>query len=276
MKLTDIISKQIINIYDGKICGTIYDILYKSGKICYLKAFDKSDDEYLIDTSKIYSNGKDAITIKNNSAIYVGLPINESLFSSPIGKNVYSLGGDLIGKIEDIQVDDSYNIKNYIIQEKEIPYQNVQVGQELAFYDNSKQKIKRCNFAIKVPNAKPNNNQKVITFTSIDANEKEQGNNLTLISDEPSSLQIEGNKMDNQVVISPTLSPQKIIGIGSGKFLIKRKVDKTIYGINNEILIKKGGIITQNILDNCTKHGRLFELALHSIDVSISTKNTPR
>ena len=271
MKLTDLISKQIINIYDGKICGTIYDILYKDNKVVFLKAFDKNDDEYMVDCSKIYSAGKDAVTIKNGAAMYFGETVDKTLLESPIGKSVYSLQGEKIGTIEDLEIS-KYRIEKYVVGKDLIKCSNIYVGKEIALYDPSTNKLKHSNFAVKMPTFVAGENRQVVAFdnenTKVNTREKD-GRDLQNNSIPPS---IE-SKLEMQANKSP--SPKKIIGIGSGKFLIKRKVDKTIFGINNEILVKKGATINQNVLDSCTKHGKLFELALHSID-NIATKNTPK
>lgn len=271
MKLTDLISKQIINIYDGKICGTIYDILYKDNKVVFLKAFDKNDDEYMVDCSKIYSAGKDAVIIKNGAAMYFGETIDKTLLESPIGKSVYSLQGNKIGTIEDVEVN-KYRIEKYVVGRDLIKCSNIYVGKEIALYDPSTNKLKRSNFAVKMPTFVAGENRPVVAFdnetSKLSPQEKDEGNLKN--NSTPPSIE---SKLEMQANKSP--SPKKIIGIGSGKFLIKRKVDKTIFGINNEILVKKGATINQNVLDSCTKHGKLFELALHSIDI-IATKNTPK
>ena len=271
MKLTDLISKQIINIYDGKICGTIYDILYKDNKLVFLKAFDKNDDEYIVDCSKIYSVGKDAVTVKNGAAMYFGEMIDKTLLESPIGKNVYSLQGEKIGTIEDLEVS-KYRIDKYVVGKDLIKCSNIYVGKEIALYDPSTNKLKRRNFAVKMPTHVAGENRQVVAFDNENTKVNTRENDEDDLQNHSISPSIEG-KLEMQANKSP--SPKKIIGIGSGKFLIKRKVDKTIFGINNEILVKKGATINQNVLDNCTKHGKLFELALHSID-NIATKNTPK
>ena len=64
----EIISKPILNLYTGKIEGTIHNVVFSKDykKIQQIKIFDTDEEEYLISTSKIYSIGNSSIVIKNN------------------------------------------------------------------------------------------------------------------------------------------------------------------------------------------------------------------
>ena len=62
--------------------------------------------------------------------------------------------------------------------------------------------------------------------------------------------------------ISNEAVPQKIFG--STNFLIGRKVLKTIYGVNNEVIIKKDNLINAKNLDIAKKHSKLVELTVFS------------
>ena len=57
-------------------------------------------------------------------------------------------------------------------------------------------------------------------------------------------------------------TPQRLIG--NSNFLIGRKAIKTIYGLNNEIIIRKDNIINAKNLENAKRHSKLVELTVFS------------
>ena len=62
--------------------------------------------------------------------------------------------------------------------------------------------------------------------------------------------------------ISENPLPQRMIT--SQNYLLGRKLSKTIYGINNEIIAKKDCLITEKILNAAKNHNKLVELAVFS------------
>ena len=62
--------------------------------------------------------------------------------------------------------------------------------------------------------------------------------------------------------ISNNPLPQRVVS--DQNYLIGRKVSKTVYGINNEIIIKKDNIITDKTIQNAKLHNKLVELAVFS------------
>ena len=62
--------------------------------------------------------------------------------------------------------------------------------------------------------------------------------------------------------LSADVVPQKLIT--NSNFLIGRKALKTIYGINNEIIVKKDCYINEKNLQTAKKHSKLIELTVYS------------
>ena len=91
--VSEIISKPILNLYTGKIEGTIHNVVFSKDykKIQQLKIFDNDEEEYLIDTCRIYSIGSNSIVIKNSEPLYLNQNQLEKEERNPINQMVFNI-----------------------------------------------------------------------------------------------------------------------------------------------------------------------------------------
>ena len=248
--LSEIVSKPVLNLYSGKIEGTVknvcFDECYK--KIQSLKIFDEEEEEYTLKTNKIYSIGKNSIVIKNSEALILAIGEENSGENNPINLDVYSTSGNYLGRLADAELNDKFEVENFITTEQKIEYKKiVNVGQSIIVNDTNKQ-VKLCNLKPKKIKIQAGQIQNVTIMPKISEPESEK-----------SEEAIEDKK---SYKIDACPLPQK--AVGNGNFLIGRKALKTIYGINNEIIIKKDTLINAKNLENAKKHSKLVELTVFS------------
>ncbi len=290
--LSEIISKPVLNLYSGKIEGTVKDAIFDSTfkKIQFLKIFDDDEEEYLLSTAKIYSVGSSSLVIRNSEALL--LDTEESKENNPINFEIFSSAGDSLGTLLDIELENNFEVKNLITQDGSIPQSNIVNISKIIIVNNTDKKIKFSNFKPKfkkgntvstnkvkiMPTKQEDNLNKAVNLenqSNVIA-EPELPNNLPVIETPQSEQENFASQNSNQKQIEQNLPPQqketfKISTaptpqrvVGNGNFLIGRKVVKTIYGLNNEIIIKKDNIINAKNLESAKKHSKLVELTVFS------------
>lgn len=247
--LSNIVSKKVLNLFSGKIEGTIKNLCFNDlcKKVSSLKMFSEEDDEYLIDAKKIYSIGDTAIVIKNASAMISTINQSEANEKSPINLEIYSLAGDFLGQVYDAELSNNLKLNFLVTKTHRIRQdQIVNVGNNIIVNLEDK-KVRISDFKPQIKTSSNLPEEKVYIVAPQIEEEKE-------------------NKMekDNQLnfKISSLPSPQRVMG--NSNFLIGRKMLKTIYGLNNEIIIKKEFLISEKTIDYAKKHGKLMELTMYS------------
>lgn len=233
--LSNLIGKPIISIYNGKTEGYVKNILFdtKLNKICFLQFFDdKTQEEKLLPAKNIFNVGQDAITIKNNSVILLDT-INTSNYASPVNYEVYTIEGNKVGKIIDIELENTNNVKRLILQNKThlLTNQILQIGENIVFLKNSQNKVTVNNFKDKTKITKSKQNIKV--------------------------------ELQNNTSLTNYQKPNKLLG--NYDFLIGRKNSKNIYADNGALIVKKQTKITTLVIEMVCKYGKLKELASNSI-----------
>ncbi|MBR4002596.1 MAG: hypothetical protein IKI95_00815 [Clostridia bacterium] len=262
--LSEIISKPVLNLYTGKIEGTIQNAVFDKTfkKVIHLKMFNDDEEEFLIDTQKIYSLGENSIVIKNSEALLLCLSNINNNENTPMNMNVYTTLGNTKGTIKDVELNQKLETQFLITDKNEkIKQQEIfNIGENIIINQNNK-KIKLTNFK---PKNKVNAHNQVITILP-----KQTESEIKKIETTPVNTQPINNtpptafvekKENYKIYKQPT--PQKLIG--NSNFLIGRKAIKTIYGINNEIIIKKDNIINAKNLESAKKHSKLVELTVFS------------
>lgn len=316
--LSEIISKPVLNLYTGKIEGTVknayFDNAYK--KIQYFKIFDDDEEEYLLDCTKIFSVGKTCLVIKNGEALTI---VVEELFkeNNPINLNIYTTSGERLGRLNDVEFNDTFEVTNYkFLNANLLPSSIINIGENI-IVNTSEKKLKHSDFKPKIRTMKSSSISSIVKILPVENasfNQNNTNENLTSFIQTPlpfkqiseptftplleknytpptdtiSSLNLkEKDLKENDATnfkteqvpngaimgsdkpqeglkykISNQPMPQKVVGNGS--FLIGRKALKTIYGINNEIIIKKDNIINSKNLESAKKHSKLVELTVFS------------
>lgn len=254
--LSELLSKKILNVYSSRIEGVVSNAIYKDKKIIYIQYFDEKEEDYLLDTSKIYSMENDIIVIRNSDSVFPATNLRSE--NRLIGIDAFNEKGVKLGKIEEVTLFDNWSIKSVKINGEEYDFSRILNINSVAIVKENKN-ISLATFRPRSKKilGKIKDEQSVKIMPIVDNDEKD---NITLVEKFfPKSLNKEG-----EYKISPSPSPQKVIGIGSGNYLVGRKATKTIYGVNNEIVVKKDTYITSDILNKAKGHNKLMELALYS------------
>lgn len=233
-KVSNIISSYVVSVYNGQIEGIVSNILFNDKKQAKYLIISQNDEQFLaLETKKIYKTGNGAIIIKNNDVLELMESVEYRLkeYFSPINSIVVSIDGNYLGHVSDIELDDKYNIQNFIVD-----------GQSYAL-----NKVVNISESVIIINTL-NKPQKLANFRS---------KNKIVISSEKIKNQTV-NVMENQTIL-----PNRTIV--NYNFLIGRKVSKDILNFNGEIIIKENQIVNSKILDIARINGKIRELTKVSI-----------
>ena len=240
IKLSELISKEIISIYECQRIGTISGVCFNKtyNKIDgYVFFDDESEFDNYISNDKIYSLSQEGIFIRNTSKIETA---NQES-NSPVNKKVYSINGTYFGKICDAVIDLNSNLLYFLTdQQHKIYVKNfINVGDIILLKQDDK-KISLSNF-------KPKESFNDISYNNV---------KVKIVSMEQSDL--------NKKYSFPT----KLIANTNN--LIGKKSKSTLFGFNNEIIVKENQIINDNIVKTAKKHNKISEL-LYITDWSVLT-----
>lgn len=241
-KLSNIVGKPIISLYNGQIEGIITNAIFdkKLQKVKYFLIINETNDETLelnstLLTKDIYHIGQDAIVIKNNSYImYSNLSDETKLSINPINCDIFTTLGEKIGVVKDVIFDEHFNVINLELADNNtISIKNIaNYSNELIIMQDETKSINISKFGYKKP--KIQNTNEVVKIL----------------------------RKDNQLSTHPTTLPQKITI--RTDLMIGRTINENIYSQSKEIIAKKGTIISQKIIDNAKKYGKIKELYMFS------------
>lgn len=222
MKLSNIIGKQVFDIYNSKIWGTINEAVFdeRFKKILGFYFFDEEENEYYIKTQNIYSV-LDFVTIKNSTKISNDYMLNKPL--SPLGKKIIGTDGKDYGVLNNLELDDKYNILEFVSNKECIKIDKIISVSSCIVVGE----INLCKF-------KPKNKK-------------------TFLND----LTISVMKMDEPET-NFKLMPSKITV--NSDILIGKKLSKDIIGKNNELILKQNQTITPKQVILAKQHEKLNEL----------------
>ncbi len=238
MKVSEIISKEIISIYECESVGTVKDVCFNKllKKVNGFVFFnDDSDLDCYIPTSKIYKLYDEGILIKNTRKIEYFY--DES--NNPINKKVFSIAGKDCGKIVEIE----------ITQEGNVEYMLTSKGEQIN------------------PDNILTNGINIILI-------KEQDQKISISSFKPKdkievsheNLQVKIVKMPiiEEQEFSPISTPPKITTNTSS--LLGKRAKRTIMGLNNEVIVKQNQLISQYTLNLAKKHNKTNELIFNVME----------
>ena len=244
--LSEIVSKQVLNLFSGKIEGTIKDVCFDNQykKIVSLTMFDEHEEEFVIPANKIYSIG-DKVVIKNSEGLISTINQAETTQNNPINLQVFSIDGESFGRLSEIEFDDKLHAVSYKTKTKTFSSSQIVNVAKSIIINLSDKKVKLSDF-------RP---RKISTLIS--STPQETVKIMAPQIEESPTIQSSGN-----FTINTSPSPQKIVG--NTNFLLGRKVLKSIYSVSNQLIIKKEATINEKILDIARKNGKLSELTLYS------------
>lgn len=252
-KLSNILGRPVISLYNGQIEGTIINASFdkKMQKIKHLLILDEpiestTDDMLneikILATKDVYIIGQDAIIVRNNSCIFNYSTLEPDIqYMNPINSEVYTVLGKRIGKIFDINFDNNFNVISCVIDDNnEVSIEKLAtLGNGLVLMQDKNKEIEINRFRIKRPSV-----------------EKTSEPIKILRKDSPV---IQNFNIDKH--LSTTL-PLKITG--SADILLGRVITQNLYNQSKELIAKKGNIITQNVIKNARKNGKIKELYIFS------------
>lgn len=293
-RLTDIISKPVISIADGKQVGTAESAVFNKSlsKLTHISVFDlELEDKVYIPSSLILSMEKEAVMVKG--AALEDPPPEENC---PINAFIYDEQGGLLGRTADIILD-----KNFSVAQIEIagggnlcPQNIISFSKHtiVACFDVEKaKKLKRLR-AQRTRSKKAQSNEEDSSLKDTIAQVIEMlplGLTATArFYDDFSGEDGNGEKKEKQPqeIIQESPQPDESAELfqaedGQGtlsehdirrivppfSYLIGRKVTADLYGLSDKPLIKKDTIITAKHIDLCRRHGKLIALAKNSKSV---------
>ncbi|MBQ8845488.1 MAG: PRC-barrel domain-containing protein [Clostridia bacterium] len=226
--VSNLISKRVISISEGNEIGYILDVCVDE-KLTKILGFLVCDNETEIinylEYKDIFSQNEEYVFIKDSRVLQFGEAI-ETL--NPMNKKLFDVDGLFLGKIIEIE-EKNGKISKILTKNGEFLTKNIiSIGKDCVFY-SSKKSFK----------AKFNRKEKGIVFEE----KKLENAPPVVIADK------------NQTPIRITQHPKMILG---------RRSSVTILGLNNEIVIKEGELITEKKIDQAKKHNKLNQLIFNS------------
>lgn len=228
-KVSNIISSYVVSVYNGQIEGIVNNILFNNKKQAKYLVISQNDEQFLVlETKDIYKTGEGAVIVKNSDVLSLmessELKMKECF--SPINSIVISIDGNYIGHVSDIELDNKYNIKNFIVDGQVFELNKVINISESAIIINT--------LDIKTSLSKFKSKTKIVM-----GNERITNQTVSVMSNQ-------------------TILPNRTML--NYNFLIGRKVSKDILNFNGEIIIKENQTVNSKVLDIARINGKLREL----------------
>lgn len=228
-KVSNIISSYVVSVYNGQIEGIVNNILFNNKKQAKYLVISQNDEQFLVlETKDIYKTGEGAVIVKNSDVLNLmessELKMKECF--SPINSIVVSIDGNYIGHVSDIELDNKYNIKNFIVDGQVFDLNKVINISESAIIINT--------LDIKTNLSKFKSKTKIVM-----GNERITNQTVSVMSNQ-------------------TILPNRTML--NYNFLIGRKVSKDILNFNGEIIIKENQTVNSKVLDIARINGKLREL----------------
>ena len=256
-KISDIISKPVFSLYEGINIGTIKSFWYneRTKKIKGFFIFDDETEahEHFVPINKIFSIGENCLIVKNIKSIIAQINVDENVIMNLSA--ITTAGADL-GKISDIYIDENYEVKAFETTKRFVaPAEKlVNIGRDVVIFDFNE-------VPIKISRLKP-----ISVISSVDLPEIK----VSILND--SSEIISKNysqndfKKENKIESSFKERQKQEIGLPKKLFvnqktIIGKRANKTVIGMNAEVIVKDMQIITDKIYQKAKKHSKLFELA---------------
>lgn len=224
MNLTNIFGKQVFALYEGEIVGTICGAIFNREltKVSSLKMFDMEENEYEIKFSSIKAMS-DCVIIANKEKLlmYLDKPKKTPMFKPVITENAEDLG-----KIIDCDISQNGQINSFITDKaKKLVSSDIYLRNNFVYYS----KVKLLN-----KNIYPKKN--VTSLENIKVNILTFDNKLVNENFVPSKLQY---------------NTDSILG---------KMAKATLFGVNNEVIIRANQIINEKTIEDATRHNRLNQL----------------
>lgn len=228
-KVSKIISKQVISLYNCECVGIVTNILFDKTKknIKYLIVLNEEDDiEYALETNGIVKIDSDAVLIKNNEELKLksNLDLETANYFALINLPVFNIDGKCLGNVNEINVDEKFKIESIEANNEEILRENLSKIEKIVLCSNNKINLNRYKKRVKFE--KPKENYTV-------------------------TLQTSTPKLPTKALINESM-------------LLNRIVYNNILDHNNQTIIKSNTIINNAVIETAKKYGKLKDLIKYS------------
>ncbi len=173
MKASNIVGMEVINLYEGQVDGYVKNLLFTKDykKVNALIIYsDKLDKQFLLRVKNIYKIN-DVLFIKNSTAYSENNSFEDN---SPINLPAYQSDGVDLGVITDAELDEKFNVSNFITSTKVVKNNIAKITNQLVIFNCENFEIKTYRFAPKVKEIKQQN-------TTITSNATPNTNNNFLV-----------------------------------------------------------------------------------------------
>lgn len=236
-KISEIISKQVVSLYEAKFVGTIVNVVFDE-RLSKLKSFiviDENDDKELELSIKDVFSFNDSFVIKNQDKLKD--VIFEAESNNPINKIAITIHGEVLGKILDIELNEDKVLNIILDNGKLINPEQVVACENVLILNDGENKVKRAGFSPRVKKVDTENI--VVRIQENNVENENQQNILKSVQSKPVQL------------VPPRFVAKTLLGQISLR---------TVKGLNNEIIVKKGEQITNKVLERAKLHNVLNQL----------------
>ncbi len=236
---SDFISRPVLSLYEGELIGNVCKLLFdkKLKKLLFLEIIGENDNHFLLPTKNIYNVGKNALTIKNNTA--VSLKIEDECYACcPAGSKAFNIKGEFLGIIKEVILNDKFTTEKFSFENNDLIDANMlaSCGKNTVIFYDKQTKVDVSKF---VPNKVPKIfKTKQVSQTSILPIEEEKNAQVVAVEETPKQVQ-------------------------NTDFLIGKVCVKDIFNFNNELLIKAHSVVNKKNLKEINRFGKLRELMLY-------------
>lgn len=228
LKLTDIISKPVVSIFECKHIGIIENVLFDKSKknVKFLIIYNEKDDiEYAINPKSII-NFDNYFLIKNTSVLCLKSDLDLQLnnFENLINKNVVNVNGESLGNVKEILIDQKFKLNSIeTTKNLTISVNHILKIEDIVLYSENKINIQKY--------------KTKITFKN--------------------------NEIEVPILVQDIKPKLPIKATINEKLLLNRVVYNNIYN-GSEAIIKSNSIITNSVIETAKKYGKLKELVKYS------------
>ena len=273
-RITEFLGKPVISLLEGNIEGYVKNVVFDKTlkKVKYLVIFEDNEfqDEKMLETSKIFNIGENAIVIKNNSCLELvkqeALPI-----TNHINCKVYTTLGKYVGIIADIEINNDFATQSVLLTNQTILYPSnfLSFGQDIFVMQDASKIVKIANIKKRDKLVDLKNTANISKVSIMPTNKQNvtlsSAENLTDTLIETTKVQLDESDNENRkkYEFNNSSIPKKMV-VNNSDFLIGRKTTKTIYSASNEVVVRKNVIINQKIIQQAILFNKLRELSIYS------------
>lgn len=251
MNYLNLVNKKIVAIYENQIVGTVETVLLRPDwkKVVGLKAKDGSGESFFIELRKIFALGEHAIVLRNTTACHKTTKAAVEPFVQ--GASMLTIHGKSVGTLANVEFDNFGKQVTLLSSDKAklLPNQIICKDKEMILLTEEPTR-KHHHF-------KPRNqlfaleSEKEIMVKVLEQQEQATPSPLPSTNDE---AKVPFN--------AKAAVPSRIVS--SHEYLVGKKAITDIVGLRNEILLRKGQVISEKHIMQVKQHGKIRELILLS------------